>query len=123
MDRALQDCIASVCTNSAESANHNLPIVDGNDATSDSTLTNGGIADMQLSGCGVSGSSEAAVQVEFLHDFVASSLPKSRHQVLAGAGSSLVLSMHHHNPSMRKAAIDQLGKTLAAKEKVCVLGS
>ena len=85
MDKAVEDCIASI--HSAEA-----------------------------------GDPSVEVKVKLLHDFVATSLPKSRHQVLMDASSTLVLSVHHHNPTMRRAAVNQLGKRLGAKGKVCWVG-
>ena len=64
------------------------------------------------------GDPSVELKMKLLHDFVATSLPKSRHQVLMDASSTLVLSVHHHNPTMRRAAVNQLGKRLGAKGKV-----
>ncbi len=56
-------------------------------------------------------------KVMFLRQFFSLSLPGSRHQVLDGAGLTLVLSVHHPNPAVRAAAIRQLSRSLSNKEK------
>jgi hypothetical protein len=57
-----------------------------------------------------------ATRTDWLHSFITLALPQSRHQLLGeGRGhpsSMLVLSVHHTNPSMRAAAVKQLGKSL-----------
>jgi hypothetical protein len=74
-----------------------------------------------VAGAGCDSSGDVDARIKSLHDFMAASLPKSRHQMLSGVGSTLMLSVHHHNPSMRRAAITKLGKSLMAKGKVCVM--
>ncbi len=125
MDKALEGCVASICTggghdNSKDSADsafydYDTAVVNGNGAV----VSDGSDADSaHVSGSGLP---EEDARVTFLHDFVSSCLPKSRHQVLTDASSSLVLSVHHPNAAMRVAAIAQLGRTLGAKDKVrCV---
>ena len=56
-----------------------------------------------------------ATRTDWLHCFISLALPQSRHQLLEegrGHPSSMVLSVHHTNPSMRAAAVKQLGKNL-----------
>ena len=47
------------------------------------------------------------------------------YQLLGGGcgqnGGTLVLSVHHHNPSMRAAAVRQLGKSLQEENVVCIV--
>ena len=108
MDKVLEDCIANICsrhskptTNNADSA-----IVNGNGLSSPTPEEE-------------EGEEQEGAGLKLLHEFVALCLPKSRHQVLVDteSGSSLVLSMHHPNPSVRMAAVVQLGRTLKAKDK------
>lgn len=65
-----------------------------------------------------------AMRTNWLHCFISLALPQSRHQLLGeGCGhpnSMLVLSVHHTNPSMRAAAVKQLGKSLKEfNQEVC----
>ena len=113
MDRALEDCIANISTSNTKHSG----AVNGDSENVIHGNRGNGTADSALSA--IDADSEVEARVKFLHDFVSSSLPKSRHQVLTSAGSTLVLSVHHPNPSMRAAAISQLGKTLGSKAKVC----
>ena len=58
-----------------------------------------------------------AAKTDWLHCFLSLALPQSRHQLLddgsgPGGCSTLVLSIHHHNPLMRAAAVKQLGRCL-----------
>ena len=56
------------------------------------------------------------MRTDWLHYFISLALPQSRHQLLGvGRGhpsGMLVLSVHHTNPSMRAAAVKQIGKSL-----------
>ena len=67
---------------------------------------------------------ESSSESDWLHCFISLALPQSRHQLLGGGcgqnGGTLVLSVHHHNPSMRAAAVRQLGKSLQEENMVCV---
>ena len=60
---------------------------------------------------------------DWLHCFISLALPQSRHQLLSDGrglnGGTLVLSVHHHNPSMRAAAVKQLGENLLEENMVC----
>ena len=60
---------------------------------------------------------------DWLHCFISLALPQSRHQLLGDGSdtitnSTLVLSVHHQNPSMRAAAVKQLGKSIMDDSQV-----
>ncbi len=99
MDKALEDTVASLCTNNER----------GDDELTDDDDTLDSAHVLRVDS-----------RVKYLHDFVSSSLPQSRHEVLVDVGSTLVLSVHHPNPSVRAAAIGHLGKTLKSRIKVTV---
>ena len=67
---------------------------------------------------------KSSSESNWLHCFISLALPQSRHQLLGGGcgqnGGTLVLSVHHRNPSMRAAAVRQLGKNLQEENMVCV---
>ena len=60
---------------------------------------------------------DKAAKTDWLQCFLSMALPQSRHQLIGdGSGlsgcSTLVLSIHHHNPLMRVAAVRRLGGCL-----------
>ena len=57
-------------------------------------------------------------RAKMIHEFIALSLPQSRHQVLMEASSTVALCVYHHNPSMRAAAVREIGKSLKQLDKV-----
>ena len=124
MDRALEDCIATIYKTSSHLSGEANKTADSApvEKSADSSLTNSHRATLEEDG-----DEEMADQdlveddrVAFLHQFFSASLPGSRHQLLGGAGLSLVLSVHHPNPSVRAAAVCQLGRLLDKKRKVGV---
>ena len=108
MDKALETIISTICAKPNNA-----------DDITDSTPTDCGSDDEDSHEDGHDENSiEIDNKVKFLHEFISFSLPKSRHQVLVDIGSTLVLSVHHPNPSVRASAISHLGKTLKSRNKV-----
>lgn len=57
-------------------------------------------------------------RAKLIYEFIALSLPQSRHHVLMDANSTIALCVYHHNPSMRAAAVREMGKNLKQLDKV-----
>ena len=57
-------------------------------------------------------------KMKHIHHFISLALPQSRHQVLLDVNSTLALSVHHPNPSMRAAAVKQLAHSLGHETQV-----
>ena len=66
---------------------------------------------------------DQSTKTDWLHCFISLALPQSRHQLLGdGSGTSsttLALSVHHHSPSVRAAAVKRLGRSLLNSDQVC----